>query len=272
MPRFDPDTIAALAEGRLDPERAKELEREVAADPAAAAELAAHRLVLGITASSPTPTLTADERTLMRASIASALGLEQPQPGMAEATHRRIPWAAISVAAAALVGLVAIAPLANLLSTGGDDAATSLGAFYESTTTQPAGVSEADASLSAEGTTSGSEEPPMTSVAAATTTTAAATTMADTTRDLVDAAEIEARVRELFDGTQTAGTDPKTPEDDDPCLAEGKEFLDDTSVLTLTFDADNGISVIVFYTVDAEGMVEAVGYDSADCSVLVTIP
>jgi anti-sigma factor RsiW len=66
MSRYDLDTIAALAEGRLDPERARELERGIAADPVASAELAAHRTALTAAGTAPSPTLSTDERTMLR--------------------------------------------------------------------------------------------------------------------------------------------------------------------------------------------------------------
>lgn len=122
MPRYDPETIAALAEGRLDPEEAAALEREIAADPVAAAELAAQRLALEALTAIPRPELTPSERTELRAAVADAIGIAVAEPAPAS-TQRAVPWGSLGIAAAALAAIVAIVPATGLLSTGGDDAA-----------------------------------------------------------------------------------------------------------------------------------------------------
>jgi hypothetical protein len=126
MPRFDPEVIAALAEGRLSAEEAARLEAEIGADPMAAAELEAQRAALTFIRDTPPASLDTAERTELRAAVADALGVVR-EPGAATAT-RRVPWGAIGVAAAALAGLVAIVPVAGLLSTGGDDTSFDLAA------------------------------------------------------------------------------------------------------------------------------------------------
>jgi hypothetical protein len=123
MPRYDPDLIAALAEGRLDPEEAATLEREITADPIAAAELAAHRLVLETIGATEAPRMTMAERSTLRESVSSALGVTAAEHTETASTPtRRVPWGSLGFAAAALAGLVAIVPVVGLLSTGGDDA------------------------------------------------------------------------------------------------------------------------------------------------------
>jgi anti-sigma factor RsiW len=120
----DHDLIAALAEGRLDATEAATAERAIAADPAAAAMLAAHRTALTATRAAEPAILTETERRDLRASVADAVGLERsPQP----AVRRRAPWAAISIAAATLAALVAVVPLAGLLTDSGDSAAVTFG-------------------------------------------------------------------------------------------------------------------------------------------------
>jgi len=122
MARYDPDRIAALAAGSLDPAEAAALEAEIAADPRAAAELAAQRLALEALRRAPAPVLSADERTELRRAVAAALHLEDsPQP-VATTARRRIPWRPLAVAAAALAALVAAVPLFGLLSVGGEGA------------------------------------------------------------------------------------------------------------------------------------------------------
>jgi len=124
MTRFDPELIAALAEGRLPPEEAAEAERVVSADPAAAAELEAQRAALTALGRLPSATLSDAERTRLRSAVAEAIGLASaPAPAPAPA-RRRIPWPAVAVAALSLVAVVAIVPQTGLLTTGGDDAST----------------------------------------------------------------------------------------------------------------------------------------------------
>jgi hypothetical protein len=123
MNRYDPDRIAALAAGQLRPDEAAVAEREVAADPRAAAELAAQRLALAALRRAPLPLLSAEERTELRSRVAAALNLEESAVARVVSTKRRVPWRPIAVAAAALAVIAAVVPLAGLLSVGGDQAA-----------------------------------------------------------------------------------------------------------------------------------------------------
>ena len=274
MPRFDLDTIAALAEGRLDPERARELERGIASDPVASAELAAHRTALAAARTAPSPTLSDDERSTLHASIASALGLEEPEAAQAPSAPRRVPWAAISLAAAALVALVSIAPLADLLSTGSETAAaTTLGAL-ELTTTPP----QADASVVITG-----GESPDAGFESATTTAAGTTTIAGgTVRSSLGDPAVRERVVDEFDLAKSTGPGLAEPDDETPCLAEGRAYLEEANgqasleagaLFTLSFETDGGATIVVFYTVAEDGSLDiAGGYDQADCALLVTYP
>lgn len=121
----DHDLIAALAEGRLDAAEAATAERAIAADPEAAALLAAHRTALAATRAAEPAVLTNTERRDLRASVSEAVGLDR-SPQLA--VRRRAPWAAISIAAATLAALVAVVPLAGLLTESGDSAAVTFGA------------------------------------------------------------------------------------------------------------------------------------------------
>ena len=137
MARYDPDRIAALAAGSLDPPEAAALEAEIAADPRAAAELAAHRLALQALRRAPAPTLSAAERSELRRAVAHALNLE-PSSLTTASTARRLPWRALALAAAALAAIVAVVPLMGLLSVGGDEAQTESVALEAGTTTAAA--------------------------------------------------------------------------------------------------------------------------------------
>jgi hypothetical protein len=119
MTRHDPDLIAALAAGELAPAEAAALEKQIAADPRAAAELAAQRFALQALRDAPSPVLSAEERAELRQAVAAALHLEAA-PATPPAA-RRIPWRPLAVAAAALTALAITVPLISLLSVGGGD-------------------------------------------------------------------------------------------------------------------------------------------------------
>jgi hypothetical protein len=119
MTSFDPDLIAALAEGTLPPDRAAALEQEISADPHALAELEAQRTALRAMKAEAPVVMTDSERIRLRSSVAEALGVDRsPTPEPAVPGRRRIHWPAIAVAAASLVAIVAIVP--GVLTTGDD--------------------------------------------------------------------------------------------------------------------------------------------------------
>ncbi|HUU61761.1 MAG TPA: hypothetical protein VMX37_05195 [Acidimicrobiia bacterium] len=123
MAKYDPDRIAALAAGLIEPAEAAALQEEIAADPRAAAELAAQRFALDALHQAPAPVLSAEERSELRRAVAAALNLEESPAAAADSSRRRVPWRPIAVAAAALAALAAVVPLAGLLSVGDDQAA-----------------------------------------------------------------------------------------------------------------------------------------------------
>ena len=271
MRRYDPDTIAALAEGRLDPERARELERAIAADPIAAAELADHRLALAATKGAPSPMLSVDERAGLRSAISSALGLEAPASATSGRALRRVPWAAVTVAALSLVALVAAAPLANLLSTGEDAAAAPTFGAIE-------GFSTTAATLSSPGDTAaplptdGLDAPAAADLAAteAATTT---TTTTDTIRVAAGDPEERSLLLEAFDAASIPPDRAVEPDDDTPCVALGREDPGGTPLYTISFTAKDDATIVVFYTLAEDGSLgTAIGYDAIDCSVRVSYP
>ncbi len=123
MAKYDPDRIAALAAGLLEPAEAAALEKEIAADPRAAAELAAQRLALEALRRAPAPVLSAEERTELRRAVAAALNLEEAPAAAVVSSRRRVPWRPLAVAAAALAVVAAVVPLVGLLSVGDDQTA-----------------------------------------------------------------------------------------------------------------------------------------------------
>ena len=266
MPRFDPDTIAALAEGRLDAEGAGELEIAIAANPAASAELAAHRRALDAARSAQPPTLSAAERTMLRATVAAALGGEAAALAPAKIKRRHVPWAAISVAAAAFAALVAIAPLAHLLSAGEESAsAPTLGALDElDTTTTPSLDATAELGLGQVETPT----PAGTDTADNTSTTAGATATDGTSQEDEDTRK---RLTAAFDALVVAGAE--SPTDDTPCLAAGRSYLGDVPLLTASFTALDDVTLVAFYVAgNDDTVIAAIGFDPADCSVRVTYP
>ena len=269
MRRYDPDTIAALAEGRLDPERARELERAIAADPIAAAELADHRLALAATKGAPSPMLSVDERAGLRSAISSALGLEAPVRTTTGRAPRRVPWAAVTVAALSLVALVAAVPLANLLSTGEDAAAApTFGAIEGYSTTDATLPSPSDTAALP---TDGLDAPATADFAG--TEAATTTTTKDTIR--VAAADPEERslLLEAFDAASIPPDRAVEPDDDTPCVALGREDPGGTPLYTISFTAKDDATIVVFYTLAEDGSLgAAIGYDAIDCSVRVSYP
>lgn len=166
MAKYDPDRIAALAAGSLDPAEAAILEAEIAADPRAAAELAAQRFALDFLRQAPAPVLSADERTELRRAVSAALHLDEGAPAAAATARRRLPWRPLAVAAAALAALVAVVPLVGLLSVGGDDKGAETTIALSATTVADAeefATSGMDGNLTVEG----SEAVPLGSVAPA---------------------------------------------------------------------------------------------------------
>lgn len=262
----DHDLIAALAEGRLDPREAQDAERSIAADPEAAEVLAAHRRALSALGALQPATLTETERDQLRNSVAGAVGLDlTPEP----VVRRRAPWAAISVAAATLAALVAVVPLAGLLTGSGDSTADTLGvAEVDDTARTQSGsiVGESDLeSAPAQDSLDGAEV----------STTAAATVSAP--------AGEEARVPdELSTWIATFAESPSSPDLEDAvfeateetgCVSQAEELLDtgEGPLLVVELLYSDGQALIFFTTV--EDMVATLAaFSPTDCSLLATIP
>jgi len=262
MPEFDADAIAALAEGRLSPEQARELERAVASEPEAAADLAAQRAALAAISAAPAPTLSPEERSGLRAAVADAVGMSGAQD-RAAAPSRRVPWGAIGIAAAALVALVAVVPLADLLTSSGDSSGVTTAAAFEATTTTMALLGpQEDASL---GGTQAPETTELTGISSGPVTTvagaAAESSGGDTNRMIDD-----------FDKAYRTATAATPAGADTPCTAEASEALATTTLYTVDIEDESGAIVVVLYAVGDDGSVTAIGYDPGDCTVVFTTP
>lgn len=141
MHSFDPDLLAALADGSLPPDEAAALEARIAADPAAAADLAAQRLVQAGLAALPAVVLTDEERSRLHATVAERIGIAGS--GVATAPRRRrVAWGAVAVGASALLALVAFGPVAGML---GEEKSGDDGGMLTAAITTAADQSEFDA-------------------------------------------------------------------------------------------------------------------------------
>jgi len=262
MPDHDHDLIAALAEGRLEPDRAAEAERAIADDPAAAELLAAHRRALAAIGAASHPSLTDTERNALHLRVSEAVGLDRtPQT----VTRRRAPWAAVAIAGAALVALVAAVPLMNLLSDSGDavaitsgvaeadDAARSTGELGEAPAPSDLGTETFGESDGLGGTVS--------------TTMAASAPTAQESLTLVE------RLTTLIDEPRDPGDDRLSPTEETACGMEAEELigtaLADLRFAELTIDERQAL---VFFTV-VEGHPEMAAVFSADgCELLESLP
>ena len=309
MPRHDPDVIAALAEGRLDPDEAAALEREISTDPIASAELAAHRIALAAAADAPKPSMSMTERSELRDAVAEALGIGDEEPAVDPTTERRVPWASLGIAAATLAGLMAIVPIAGLLSTGGADDAASLelGALAPTSTAaaaadaemragtateEMAAVGEADmndALMSGETSNDGAAFGSSTTVLRTTTAAAApaiSTTLATTTTDAptessTTSSTASEAVQQLTAELEVLKSDPATvTESADEALAEDVCYVEDTEKILVdpppsryTFEYENGeLTVIVYFELVGAELGPFQVWGLPDCADLVVIP
>lgn len=308
MPRHDPDIIAALAEGRLDPDEAVAIAREIAADPVAAAELADHRAALDAMSSAPRVELTEAERTDLRAAVADALGLVEPEPA-AVSVSRHVPWGSIGIAAAALAALIAVVPVAGLLTTGGGDEGAALELAAEAPTTLTDAAPEAkDAAVEDEaaapvvgeietddalvsGAEAGSDVAGFGSstTRATTTTTRAPTTTTTATSEAVQestttittaAAAATEGVDRLAEELGAIKADPAAVDvlaavaaQEDSCYVEDTGVRGDPPPDRFRFVYENGeLTVIVYFERDNGDIGPFQVWGVPDCANLVVIP
>ncbi|MEX0825785.1 MAG: hypothetical protein WD184_03355 [Acidimicrobiia bacterium] len=258
MPEFDHDLIAALADGRLDPSEAAAAERVIAADGEATAALAQHRRALAAVRAAPPANLTDGERERVHMAVAEAIGFDRT-PASA-ASGRRAPWGAITVAAATLAALVAVVPIAGLLTSDQPDSSdVSLG------------LAEVDASRTAED--AGAE--PMAGVDS-TITDGMSTTPASGDSEGAPAAaddDVEEALTALADdpaGSRYRATSP-TPET--ACAAEASDQIDASPDALEFIEMTIGDrQVMVFFTIVDGALDGAAAYSPVDCELLGTLP
>jgi len=243
MTRYNPDLIAALAAGELPPIQAAALERQIAADPRAAAELAAQRTALRALRDAPPPVLSAEERTNLRQAVAASLHLEEGPAAASSPTRRRIPWRPLAVAAAALTALAVAVPLVTLLSVGdqGDSALSTLA--QDDLTAR--GAEEDESSLMAT-----PEQPPGAATLGAESDHAAGSAVADLLSD-------PALLIASADRTLTV------------CATEARSLLGGESPLAaLMWQQKDGESAVWFVTPDGSRISHLAVFDPDDCRLL----
>ena len=300
MPRHDPDAIAALAEGRLDPEEAATLEREIAADPIAATQLAELRIALEAAAEAVRPELTVSERSDLRAAVADALGITTPD-AVSQTVPGRVPWGSLGIAAAALAGLIAVVPVVGLLSTGGADNPASLDLAAEAATTTLAAqvesraaatdetesviaAAEADDALTIGDASSNGASPFGSSTTLPVTTTtpppAAAATQATTTSEGTTTTTADPAVEQLTAELEVIRSDPEAVNElaveaiqDHECWAKDGEIRADPPPQRFVFEYDNGELMVIVYFEREQGVAGPFQVWSVpDCHDLVVIP
>ena len=261
MPDHDHDLIAALAEGRLEPDQAAEAERVIAADPAAAGLLAAHREALAAIAAASPASLTEDERRDLRLRVSDAVGLDRtPRP----ATRRRAPWAAVAIAGATLAALVAVVPLMNLLSDSSDSVAITAGipeSAEVSRSTTAAGQATVPTDFSGAAESDGVDDAPV------------ATTMAVVSAPTAESLSLAERITTLIAAPAEPDDDRLSPTEGTACGMEAEEeigaALEDLSYAEMTIDDRQAM---VFFTV-VDGMPEsAAAFSADDCQLLESLP
>jgi len=263
MARYDPDRIAALAAGSLDPAEAASLEAQLAADPRAAAELAAQRRALEAIRRAPAGLLSDAERTELRRAVAAALHLDAgPVTAAAPVSRRRVPWRPLAVAAAALAALVAAVPLFGLLSVGDDDAALTTVALAATTTAPADAFNTAPAEGGLQEFTAAIPEGD-----APTLGGTAVTAGSVETRALDDAAKAVAGLladpAALFlweaDGVL-------------PCLEQARILLESPDPVGARIAREGGELVVWFLSADGSTVQRLVAFEPATCDFLAAYP
>lgn len=279
MHRFDPELVAALADGTLEAEEAAAFEAQIAADPAALAELAKQRAALAAIRASRAPKLENDERTTLRARIADELGLTASEsPSVAR--PRRVAWGAIGVAASALIAIVAFAPVTGLLKTGDDDGGDLSFAEVGTTTSRQ---SDGDASTASTLATASADTPEI----APTTLSSDPATVGGEENATTTVAGMNDRSAygppgvaddlALLKGDPSALEELGAPVDTTtPCRDEATEALGSTDLLAFSYSpsGDDAAGYQVFYVRPVEGASPAslLAFTHTDCTTPILVP
>lgn len=277
MHSFDPELLAALADGTLAPAEAAVLEARIAGDPAAATELAGQRAALAAMRGATPPRLDERERIALHAAVAGQLGLTADGSTVAPRSRRRVAWGPIAVAATTLVAIVAFAPTVADIAGGDEEAAVTA----EGVTTVPADLESDAAPLGAEvpeptlATADATDGGTPAGDAHATTTLAAA--MTERAASLPKVAE---DLILLKSDPEALGVLERPLKDTTACVAEATEFLGSPQLTTFDYpmeSTDPGsapITYVVFRLAPADGAGPGtlVAFDPADCATPIVVP
>jgi len=256
MPSYDPDLIAALAEGSLDPEMAAAAERRIASNPSAAAELAAQRAALAAWRDAEPALLTAAESLRLRDAVAAALHLDS-ESAVLSIRRRRTPWTTIAVAAATVVAAAVLLPLALFSSDDARNLDSLAGETADYSSVSVREEAEDGGDLLGAMVPAADETAPQESGLSATTTEGWAD--AENSRLWSDlAARLYADPVVLF-----AKADP----DLDTCRPEAVALLGEFSVSSAEILTASGMVIVWFTSVDDTEMDSLIIFDPTDCTV-----
>ena len=276
MHSFDPDRIAALAEGTLTPVDAAALEAQIAADPAAAADLVAQRAALEAIRGARPRRLDERERVALHAAVATQLGLtgsSAPVPMQ----RRHLAWGPIAVAATTLVAVIAFAPMVSDL--GGGDADGDTAAVAETATTVASGEGFEAVPLGTqlpEPTATAGDAGDDRGTAEATTTVAG---MLDRAAYLPAVADDLALLKSDPEALTVLG---RPVEDTTPCRAEATEYFGSADLTTFDYPVANSdpmlepTTYVVFLLPAPDGVGGGertlVAFDPVDCATPIVVP
>ncbi len=277
MNRFDPELVAALAEGALEAEEAAAFKAQIAVDPAALAELAKQQTALAAIRASQAPKLDSAERTTLRARIADELGLTASEsPSVAR--PRRVAWGAIGVAASALIAIVAFAPVAGLLKTGGNDVGDLSFAEVGTTTSRQ---SDGDGSTASTLATASADAP---EIAPTTLSSETATAGGEEYATTTAAGMIERSAYgppNVADDLALLKDDPSALEElgapvesTTPCINEATEALGSGELRSFAYSpsGDDAANYQVFFLQPADGSYSMVAFEPGDCTTPFLVP
>jgi hypothetical protein len=284
------ELIAALAEGTLDETAAREAEATLARHPDALAALADHRRALAAIREARDVSMSLTERQSVRATVAKAVGIGTTDTATVARPSRRSLWPALAGSAAVLVAMLAIVPMLGDLSRGGSgDAAFELTTRTGESEADDAGTLDLDESdpvlsfggdleadnqpLFADGqqsarstvvesfpATDATEPPSPTTTQPATVQSTATTTTVAKSTEMGDLALLDELDEEMQSATNRFDS-ALLADDETACLETAVELLPpdtDDRVFVFAYERDGKPTVLVFFGVDDEGVVDRI--------------
>ncbi|MEX2322391.1 MAG: hypothetical protein WEA29_01300 [Acidimicrobiia bacterium] len=283
MPDFE-ELIAALAEGSLDDAAAREAEAALARHPDAVAALADHRRALAAIRDTEVVHMSLEERQSVRDAVAGAIGLRVTETAGVARPSRRSLWPALAGSAAVLVALLAIVPILGDLQGDGDSAFEMTARTGASVADDAQDLTESDPVLSFGGDLEADAEPlfadgqqsarstvveaapatedtteaPITTITEPTAQPTATTTTVAQNTEMGDLALLD----ELDDEMQTPSNrfdSAMLADEETACIETAAEVLPtgtDERVFVFAYERDDAPTLLVFFGVDDEGVVD----------------